>query len=196
MSFLKRIFGDRGAAKAPATRAGRRGSANVPAVTAESNRPFGTRLSDVAKLRKERGGTERVGRAFSNDQFWKGIVAALMLAEGHGKSLVLDPLSLVVREALEEILADYLNSGRWDDLPFSQWGVKPYLPGQMVFSLQMAERPQSGGLHDAYVTFTGGGSGAVIFVGIAKADGLGIDEAKERILKALDRNFSPQVEPI
>ena len=29
-----------------------------------------------------------------------------------------DALSLVIREALEEILAEHLNSGRWDSLPF------------------------------------------------------------------------------
>ena len=107
-----------------------------------------------------------------------------------------DALSLVIREALEEILAEHLNSGRWDSLPFSKWGTKPYLPGQMVFSLEMAERPKSRGLCDAYVVFTGGGSGAIIYVGIAKDTRLSVDEAKERIVRALDRYYFPTVEPL
>ncbi len=101
-----------------------------------------------------------------------------------------------VRQALESICLEYLNKGRWDDLPFAAFGCKPFLPGQMVFSLEMAERPKSGGLYDAYVVFSMGG-GCVIFVGATASEAAcTIDQAKTLLRRALDYSHYPRVEAI
>ncbi len=105
-------------------------------------------------------------------------------------------LTGAVRQALESLCLEYLNRGRWDDLPFARFGCKPFLPGQMIFSLEMAERSKSSGLYDAYVVFTMGG-GCIIFVGATASDATcTVDEAKALLRRALDHSHYPRVEAI
>jgi hypothetical protein len=89
--------------------------------TARRNRAIETKATSAQSA--STAAPERRNRAFTSEHFWAGVGAAKMLAQSQmGNDPILksfsDALSLVIREALEEILAEHLNSGRWDSLPF------------------------------------------------------------------------------
>ena len=63
-------------------------------------------------------------------------------------------------------------------------GAKPSLPGQMLGSFELAERPNSGGALDAYVVFSMGGGG-IILLGLRPYESeLTTSEIRHRILSA------------
>ena len=115
-----------------------------------------------------------------------------------GRHLLADPEELrnfteVFRRALEEICGDYLNRGRWNDLPFAALGCRPSLPGEMILSFEMAQGYKGIPWYDAYVVFALGGA-CIILVradplrGVLSSDKCQwtVEDAKTQILLTVE----------
>jgi hypothetical protein len=126
---------------------------------------------------------------------WKGLLDIYRAVTGQRLSYnqPLDRVELqhqtqLVHQALEEICAESLNNGNWPPRLFVLPGFggepKPYMPGQMIVRLELAESGKTG-RYQAYLNFWDG-TAYYLQVEVSRHMGFhSVSEARDRISRCL-----------